>query len=93
MLRTFCSVLEASLVRFFLSFSLLFSCDGCDDDRRLFCPFVLFFDHIIVEGDVSQPNHHAVAGDRDERERRTGESLHEEPASRGDERMKNEDRM
>jgi len=47
---------------------------------------------ISVEGDASQPNHHTVTRDRDERERRTGASLHEEPASRGDERMKTEDR-
>jgi hypothetical protein len=55
--------------------------------------FLLFFDRIIVEEDVPQPNHHAVARDRHERERRTGASLHEEPASRGDERMKTEDRI
>jgi len=47
---------------------------------------------MIVEGDVSRPNHHAVARDWDERERRTGMSWHEEPASRGDERMNTEDR-
>jgi hypothetical protein len=60
----------------------------------LFCFFYsFFFDRIIVEGNVSRPNHHAVTRDRDERERRTREPLHEEPASRGDERMKTGDRM
>jgi hypothetical protein len=91
MLRTFCSVLETFLVRFFLSFPLLFSCDDCDDDRRFF--LVLFFDRVIVEGDVSRPNHHAVARDLDGRERWTGASLHEESVSRGDETMKTEDRV
>lgn len=47
---------------------------------------------ISVEGDVSRPNNYPVTRDRDERERRTGESLHEEPASRGNESMKTEDR-
>lgn len=89
MLKTFCSVPEAFPVRFFLS---------------LLSPlvmivtvtvvsFVPFFDRITVEGDASRPNHHVVARDRDERERRIGASLHEEPASRGDERMKTEDRI
>lgn len=58
-----------------------------------FVSFVLFFDRVIVEGDISRQNHHAVARDRDERERQTGASLHEESASRGDETMKTEDRM
>ena len=48
---------------------------------------------MTVEGDVSRPSHHAVARDRDERERRTGAALHEEPASLGDERTKTEDRV
>lgn len=67
----------------------LISGNDCDDDCR---SFVLFFDRIIVDEDVS-PNHHAIARDRGERERWTGTSLHEEPESRGDERMKTEDRI
>jgi hypothetical protein len=46
---------------------------------------------VIVEEDVSRPNHHAVARDWDERERRAGASLHDERASCGDERMNTED--
>ena len=88
MLRTFCSVPEAFLVRFFLS--LLSSLVMIVTMAVVI--FVPFFDLIIVGGDASRPNHQ-VARDRDERERRTGTSLHDEPTSRGDERMKTEDRI
>ena len=88
MLRTFCSVPEAFPVRYFLS--LLYPLVMIVTVTIV--SFVPFFDRIIVEGDASRPNHHVVARDRDERERR-GASLHEEPASRGDERMKTEDRI
>ncbi len=52
---------------------------------------VFFFDRMVVEENVSRPNHHAVARDRDEREQRTGASLHEEPPPCDDERMKRSD--
>ena len=86
MLRAFYSVLEAFMVCFFLPFfpSLV---------MMTVVSFVLFFHHVIVEGDVSRQDPHAVARDRDERVRQTGASLHEESASRGDETMKTEDRM
>jgi hypothetical protein len=85
MLRTFYSVPEAFLVRFFLSLSSLVMIV-----TMTVVSFVPFFDRIIVEGDASRPNHQ-VARDRDERERRTGTSLHEESASRGD--VKTKDRI
>ncbi len=92
--KTFCSVLEVFTVRFltFFLFSLSLSDDNYDDDDddRLFVYF-LFFDCTVVEDDISRPNHHAVARDRDGHERRTRVSSHEEPAPRGDERMKRSD--
>lgn len=89
MLRAFYSALEAFMVCFFLPFfpSLVMIV------MMTVVSFILFFDYVIVEGDVSRQDPHAVSRDRDERVRQTGASLHEESASRGDETMKNEDRM